>query len=1118
MFRKLGLLCVPLVGLALLWVARFNSSVRAQSGGQAPILITQNIDESNLVTLKGNTRHEANAGNDRGQVADDVPMQHMLLQLSRSGEQEQALEQFIAQQQDPASPNYHHWLTAQQFGETFGLAQQDLDTITGWLGSYGFTVNVVYPSRILIDFSGTAGQVRQAFHTEIHYLDVNGAKHIANMRDPQIPAALASAVEGIVSLHDFLPHAMHQVRPKFTISSTGAYAVVPADLATIYNLNPVFGAGISGQGQTIVVIEDTNVFSTADWATFRSTLGLSGYSSGSFNQVHPAPTGGGSNCADPGVNGNDAEAILDGEYASAAAPSAAIELASCADTQTTFGGLIAVQNLINAGAPPAIISISYGECETQNGATANAAYNAAYQQAATEGVSVFVAAGDSGAAGCDPATPANPNPVATHGINVSGFASTPYNVAVGGTDFSDTYNNTNSTYWSPSNTSSFGSALSYIPETPWNDSCAGILLANHYTFTPEGLCNSIVSAFGGYNTTVAGGGGPSQCATGSPSTPGVVSGSCTGYPKPAWQSIVGNPSDGVRDIPDVSLFAANGLWSHYYIFCYSDVANGGAACGSDPSAWTGAGGTSFAAPILAGIQALVNQKVGGAQGNPDPVYYQLAAAEYGASGSASCNSNLGNGASASCTFYDVTLGDMVVNCSTGSPDCSTTTPGDSIGVLFDSTLGASAYGTTTGWDFASGIGSVNAYNLVNNWPVSTSPDFSLSATPSSLTIIQGSQGASTITINASNGFNGGVTFTNSALPSGVSAAYNPQPATASTAVTFTAAANAATGTTNVTVTGTSGALVHTVVISLTVNPPPDFTLSASPSSLTIVQGSNGKSTVTVNPLNGFNGSVTLSNSTLPTGVTVSYSSNPTSTSSTLTFSASSSATTGTTTVTITGKSPSLSHQTTISLTVNQPPPDFSLSAAPSSVTISQGGQGSSTLTVTQLNGFSSSVSFTNPALPSGVSLSFSPNPATTSTTATFSAISTSATGTTNVTVTGTGGGLSHSVTVSLTVNASGSPNFTLSASPGSLTIVRGAKGTSTITVNPQNGFSASVSLSASGLPKGVTAAFSPSSTTTTSTLTLTAGSKASTGTRTVTITGKSGGLTRKTAISLTVNP
>ena len=997
--------------------------VRAQieSGVHARPKVTQAIDEKNRIALAGNTRPEARVANDRGAVTKGFAMEHMLLQLKRSSEEELALQQFLDELHTKGSANFQHWLTAQEFGERFGLAKPDLDAVTRWLESHGFRVNVVYPSGMIIDFSGTAAQVRNAFQTEIHYLDVKGNRHVGNMSDPRIPAALAPVVAGVVSLHDFRPHAMHQLRKankEFTFSDilgNTTYAVVPADLAKIYNLNPLFSAGISGEGQTIALIEDTDVSSASDWNTIRQTLGLSQYTSGSFTQVHPPapPSQPTNNCSAPGVVApNDAEAILDAEWASASAPNAAIEIAACADTSTTFGGLIAIQNLINASAPPpSVMSISYGQCEATNGAAANAAYNSAYQQAVAEGVSVFVAAGDSGAAGCD-----NSAAEATHGIAVNAFASTPNNVAVGGTDFSDTYSGTNTTYWNSSNTPAFGSAISYVPEIPWNDSCAGLLVSTYLGYSPTygstSLCNDPFLGFF-FMSTVAGGGGPSQCAGGTPSTAGVVSGSCSGWPKPSWQTVLGNPDDGVRDTPDVSLFAADGLWSHYYVFCWSDTRNGGAACGTDPSTWSGAGGTSFAAPIMAGIQALINQKAGGPQGNPAPVYYQLAASEYGSSGNSSCNSNNGNAVSSNCVFYDVTFGDMDVDCV--GPNCYLAD--GSVGVLSTSnTSFASAYGTTTGWDFATGLGTVNAANLVNNWPASAPQlNFTLSASPTVLTFSQGAAGSSTITVNPLNGFSGSVNLTVSGLPSGVNASFDTNPATTSSLLTLSATGTAATGSFTVTVAGTSGSLNSKTTVTLTVKPAGDYVLSASPSSLSVAQGTKGTSTISVTALNGFNNNVSLSASGLPSGVTATFNPSSTTTSSTLTLTASGTATLGTVTVTITGTSGSLSHATTVSLTVT-PAANFALSASPNSLSLARGAKVISTITVTPQNGFAGSVSLSASGLPRGVTASFNPGSSTSSSMLTLSAKNQALPGTFSIRISGTSASLTHTTTISLTVH------------------------------------------------------------------------------------------------------
>jgi len=671
-------------------------------------LVTHSLDESKTITLRGNTRPEANKATDRGTVAGNFRFEHMYLQLRRSPERQQALEEFLNEVQDPSSSNFHKWLSAQQFGKQFGLASDDLDTVTGWLESHGLTVNEVSPN-LAIDFSGTAAQLREAFHTQMHHLSVAGVHHYANMRDPEIPAALAPVVAGVVSMNDFKPHPLTHVVPDFTTAS-GRYAVVPSDLSTIYNFNPAFAAGISGQGQTIAVLEDSNMYSAGDWLVFRKVFGLARpYRQGQLIAQHPLSSSGEA-CSDPGINENSVEAAVDAEWATAAAPNATIVVASCSDAILTSGVFIALQNLLtNGNPPPDIVSISFGMSEAFLGAAQNAYISSLYQMAVAEGVSVFVASGDSGAAAYDAG-----NSTAYHGIAVNGFSSTPYNVAVGATDFADTYLGTTTNYWSSTNSPTYGSALSYIPEITWNASCGSELLAFSKGFSTSygasGFCNN-----GGAVSVVAGGGGPSGCATGSPEPGGVIGNTCTGYSKPAWQSVFGNPSDGVRDVPDVSLFASNAVWGHYYVACFSNPNAGGKSCLGDPSTWTGFGGTSLSAPTMAGIQALVNQKTGSRWGNPNPIYYSLAAAEYGSAGNASCDSSTSL-PNSSCAFHDVTLGDTVLPC-IGANNCFFgATPGANGVLSLSNTSYQPAYGASPGWDFATGLGSVNVWNLVTNWP------------------------------------------------------------------------------------------------------------------------------------------------------------------------------------------------------------------------------------------------------------------------------------------------------------------------------------------------------------------------------------------------------------------
>ena len=730
MTRKLNF--VLAITCLLLAVSLAYASAAATQGPR--VLITTPISDTQLVTLDGNTRFDANRRNDRGRVSDNFPLNHMELQLKRPVELEEAFAQYIETLTDKSSPNFRHWMPAAQQGQKYGLAQQDIDTIAKWLRSQGFTVEYVHPNRMVIDFSGTAGQVRNAFHTEIHYIHSQGELHYANMSDPKIPAALAPAVVGVVSMHDFKPHAHNKLRTEYTISNCygsgtpSCYPLAPADLETIYNLTPLYTAGITGKGETIALVEDTDAYGN-DWATYQSTFGLTSYG-GTFTTVHPNIAG---NCTDPGTNSADIEADLDVEIATATAPGANVEIISCTDT-ATFGGLIAVQNIISAGSPPPVISMSYGECEEINGAASNAAFNAAFQSAAAAGVSVFVSAGDNGPSGCAPDFK-DGDSWAYPGIGVTGWGESPYNVSVGGTDFEDLYNSLEggapqSTYWSATNSSTYGSALSYIPEIPWNDSCASYLVyyveGYNAPYGAYGFCNNGVGVE--FRSTVAGGGGPSDCATGAGSADFAFTedSTCKGYAKPSWQkNILGNPHDGQRDVPDVSLFASNGIWGHWIVMCWSDTRYGGVPCTGSPSGWIGVGGTSVSSPVMASIQALVDEKWNTSVGNPNPTYYSIAAAEYGTKGNSACysaNESAGN----SCVFNDITQGDTSVDCFQNgdvfSADCYFGVNNGALGAL--STQAISSIAVTAG-----GSGYSSAPKCTIDGPSNNSAYFSPEGVP-----------------------------------------------------------------------------------------------------------------------------------------------------------------------------------------------------------------------------------------------------------------------------------------------------------------------------------------------------------------------------------------------------
>lgn len=681
-------------------------TVAAMQAPAVPARITQAIDETQLVRLKGNVHPLARPEFDQGAVPDSTPMNRMLLLLQRSPEQEAALQQLMAEQQVKDSPNFHKWLTPQQFGAQFGPADADIQVVTDWLTRQGFQAIKVATGKTVIEFSGTAGQVRNAFQTEIHHYLVNAKLRQANSADPQIPAALTPVVRGIVSLHNFPRKSMkhnagvfvgnkvNRAKPLFTTTSgcgsgqnQPCYVLGPADFAKIYNLPPT--TTLSGAGVTIALVADSNI-NPLDVSAFQTLFGLSA----SFTSANIILNG-----PDPGMNGDEGEADLDVQTASMVAPGATVNLVVSEDTLTAAGiDLSALYIVDNNGAD--VVSESFGICEPALGATGTQFYGTLWEQAAAQGTSVMVSAGDNGSAGCDDFTTAK---AASNGLAVSGIASTPFNVAVGGTDFDDAGNQTN--FWAASTATSNApptreSALGYIPEIPWNDSCAATVTSSTLN-TVCASANGIAAASGGASAVFA---------------------------KPSWQSGTITPADGARDLPDVSLFASDGPNSNsFYLFCQADQISSGSApsCAPDASghfSFFGAGGTSASSPAFAGIIALINQQqkaitplIGGRQGNVNPVLYKIAA-----TAANSCNSssrtNPAQPPPAGCVFNDVTKGNNSVPCSGKSTTtCSSQTTGTNGVLVTASGSTTPAFTTGTGYDLATGLGTVNVTNLAAAW-------------------------------------------------------------------------------------------------------------------------------------------------------------------------------------------------------------------------------------------------------------------------------------------------------------------------------------------------------------------------------------------------------------------
>jgi uncharacterized protein (TIGR03437 family) len=534
--------------------------------------IAGRINNGQRVVLHGHLHPKALPETDQGAVDPSLPLPRVTLTLQPSASQQAALKQLLAQQQDPTSGNYHHWLTPEQYADQFGVSQTDLNQIVSWLQSRNLTVVGVARARTWIAVSGTAAAVGTAFGTEIHHFRMNGELHYANATEPSIPAALQGIVVSLRGMNDFrLKPASHRriVTPQYNNTNPCfVHCLGPDDVAAIYNVSPLFTSGLNGAGQKMVVVGQTNV-RLSDIEAFRSFFNLPA------NDPQLVLVDGE---ADPGIvcpsadTCDQSEANLDLEIAGAVARNATILFVYSSDVGTSL------QYAIDHNLAP-VISMSYGDCEAAYAASDATAMEAMAQQANAQGITWFAASGDSGGADCY----GDGVPDISNTQSVDMPASLPEVTGIGGTEFNDGTGN----YWSASNTANNASALSYIPEIGWNDSAAD-------------------------GSPAASGGGASIY-----------------FGKPSWQSGTGVPADNARDVPDISI-SVSADHDGYLIYT-SDQFSCGTRRGSSTACGTVVGGTSVGAPFFAGLFTLLNQAVvtRGLQANPglgniNPSLYTLA--------------------------------------------------------------------------------------------------------------------------------------------------------------------------------------------------------------------------------------------------------------------------------------------------------------------------------------------------------------------------------------------------------------------------------------------------------------------------------------------------------------
>ena len=864
--------------------------------------ITTYVDDEQRVTLRGNRHPLALARYDAGAVAPHYRMERMLLTLLPDAAQRDSLSQFVEAQYNPESPYYHQWLTPEQFGERFGVSESDAAQIVAWLQGHGMEVEEITASRRSIIFSGTAAQVQAAFHTQIRTYKIGGELHHANAKEPEIPAALVQVVGGVVSLHDFHSEPLHafvrKASPEF--SSGGSHYLAPADFATVYDLGPLYQSSINGAGQSIAIVGRSNI-SVADVRQFRSMFSLPA------NDPQIIVNG-----TDPGIfsSGEETEADLDVEWSGAVAKNATIKFVVSKSTNASDGVDLSAQYIVNHNIAP-VMSTSFGLCEAWLGSSGNSFLNSLWQQAAAQGITVFVSSGDNGAAGCDSSSASN----ATNGRGVNGLCSTSYSVCVGGTEFNDGLNPP--LYWSLSNASGTqASAVGYIPEVVWNESGPG-----------AGLWSS-----GGGMSTI--------------------------YGKPSWQTGTGIPADGKRDVPDVSVSAAG--HDGYLI-----VQNGGLYV---------VGGTSAASPSLAGVMALVVQGTTARQGNANTAFYVLAAKQRAGGASVFHDITSGNNSVPGQSGFNATAGydqatglgsidasilvghwgdasivpafhaalsSNALSVPAGSNNSSTVNVTVTGG--FNATVTFSVMGLPTGVSgaftptslpppgsgssgfkltaiasakpgvysatVAAGSGSTK-HTMPLSVTVPPAPTFTLVSSATSISVAAGASKTLTLTTTPNSTFNAAVTLSANGLPTGISAQFLPAstvaaPGAGATTVRFSATSNMTPKAYPVTLTASGGSATEKQAVTLNV---PGLSLTPSAISVTVSSSTKGTLRLTSASLGGFSSSVAFAVSGLPSGVSATFSpqtvGSPGNGSSILTLTKGSGAATGSShfTVTATGTS------------------------------------------------------------------------------------------------------------------------------------------------------------------------------------------------------------------------